>query len=125
MSTSANVIEYTICKDGEQVGHHRYNVMCQPHFEDLLKFQPLEDYTISPYGYDEDEDLWGGKSKNLKVFMDDLEDKKRKERIWKLEYRIKKWDEKAEDNENNKHNLSTSERTDWIMELQDLKEDNI
>jgi len=122
MSTSANVIEYGIYKDGEQVGHHRYNVMCKPNWEALEKFQPLDAHTISDYGYDEEEDLWEGKTTNLKVFLDRIAKDKKDIRIWKLEYRIKKWDEKAKDNENNKHNLSTSERTDWLMELQELKE---
>lgn len=41
-------------------------------------------------------------------------------RIDELHENIKKWDELAKDNENNKHNLSTSERQDWIDELNDL-----
>ena len=122
MSTSANVIEYTIYKGGEVVGHHRYHMMCKPHFEDLLKFQPLEEHTISPYGYDEDEELWEDESKNLKDFMDEIEKRKIGTRIGILMCRVKNWDRKAEDNPNNIHNLSTSERQDWLDEIRDLNE---
>lgn len=43
-------------------------------------------------------------------------------RIRKLKDKIKQWDELAKDNPNNIHNLSTSERQDWIDELDDLKD---
>ena len=46
--------------------------------------------------------------------------KKRKEL---LEKKIAEWDELAKDNEDNKHNLSTSERQDWVDELRDLNFD--
>ncbi|HKZ43108.1 MAG TPA: hypothetical protein VJ044_19270 [Candidatus Hodarchaeales archaeon] len=84
--TSANVIEYRIKKDGKEVGHHRENVMCTQHFEELVKFAPLEEHTITSYGYDEEEEYWEGKSKNLKRFLDDIakHDKKVKEALSKL-----------------------------------------
>ena len=37
-----------------------------------------------------------------------------------LEKKIAEWDELAKDNEGNKHNLSTSERQDWVDKLRDL-----
>ena len=37
-----------------------------------------------------------------------------------LKAKIAEWDELAKDNEDNKHNLSTSERQDWANELNDL-----
>jgi len=69
MTTSANVIEYRIEKDGAAVGNHHYNIMCKSHFEELLKFQPLEEHTITPYGYDEEEDYWEDESENLNDFL--------------------------------------------------------
>lgn len=71
MSTSANVIEYEIRKDGKFVGHHRQNLLCEGHYEDLLQFEPLEEYTIFPYGYNEDEEIWEGREQNLKKFLID------------------------------------------------------
>ena len=50
--------------------------------------------------------------------------KNKKERIKKLEARIKKWDEYAKNNPNNIHNLSTSERQDWVDELIEIKNGN-
>jgi hypothetical protein len=47
--------------------------------------------------------------------------KNKKERIKKLEARIKKWDELSKNNPNNIHNLSTSERQDWVDELIEIK----
>jgi hypothetical protein len=44
-----------------------------------------------------------------------------KKKIKSLRDKIKLWDKLAEDNENNKHNLSTSERQDWLDELKDIK----
>ena len=46
MSTSANVIEYRIEKDGKQVGSYRQHLLCKSHYEELLKYQPLGDHTI-------------------------------------------------------------------------------
>jgi hypothetical protein len=56
--TSANVIEYRIERDGKEVGHHRVNVMCKDRFEELLKFEPYSEHTITAYGYDEEEEYW-------------------------------------------------------------------
>ncbi len=67
--TSANVIEYRIEKDDKEVGHHRENVMCHSHYEELLKFLPLKDHAITPYGYDEEEEYWEGETQNLEVYL--------------------------------------------------------
>ena len=69
MSTSANVIEYIIEKDGVEVGHHRENVMCHSHYEKLLKFEPLNEHTITPWGYDEEEEEWYGDTENLEDYL--------------------------------------------------------
>lgn len=57
--TSANVIEHTIYKDGEEVGSFRKHIMTTyPLYSDLLKYQPLNEHQILAWGYDEDEDYW-------------------------------------------------------------------
>lgn len=43
-------------------------------------------------------------------------------RIIALKEKIADWDELAKDNEGNKHNLSTSERQDWVEDLIDLND---
>jgi len=72
MSTSANVIEYRIRKNSEIVGYHRENIMCKNHFEDLLKYKPLNKHRIQSFGYDEDEEYWEGKSINLEKYLKNL-----------------------------------------------------
>lgn len=67
--TSANVIEFRIEKNGKHVGHHREHLMCKSHYEELLKFQPLNNHTITPYGYDEDEEYWESETENLNTFI--------------------------------------------------------
>lgn len=70
MSTSANVIEYEIQNlRGERVGHHRQNVLCKINNEPLLKYQPLFDHYILPFGYDEEEEYWVGKRMKLDKFL--------------------------------------------------------
>jgi len=67
--TSANVIEFRILKLGKEIGHHRENILTKNHYDNLLKFQPLSEHTITPYGYDEDEEYWEDKSENLNSFL--------------------------------------------------------
>ena len=67
--TSANTVEYTILKDGKQVGRHRQNVMCQTCNDGLEQFQPYEDYTIQSWGYDEEEEEWENEPENLKEWL--------------------------------------------------------
>jgi hypothetical protein len=69
MSTSANVVEYRIEKDGKTVGNYRQNLMCMSRFEEMLKYQPLEEHTVTPYGYDEEEDYWEDDTQNLKEYL--------------------------------------------------------
>jgi hypothetical protein len=75
--TSANVIEYRIEKNGEEIGNFRKHLMCRlPDYSDLLKYKPTSDYTITPYGYDEEEDYWEEETENLKDFLQGLKSNK-------------------------------------------------
>jgi hypothetical protein len=47
--------------------------------------------------------------------------KSKQKRIRELKALIKQWDELAKDNKNNKNNLSTSKRQNWVDELQELE----
>lgn len=68
--TSANVIEYRIKdKDGEERYHHRQNIMCKRDTRKLLLIKNPEEYTITPYGYDEEEEYWEGKPQNLAKWL--------------------------------------------------------
>jgi len=59
MSTSANVVEYSIHdKDGKSVGHLRNHLYCKMDWTPLLEFSPASEYVIFPYGYDEEDELW-------------------------------------------------------------------
>lgn len=68
--TSANVIEYTIERNGEAVGHFRKHLLCKlPDYSDLLKYTPLMEHTIRAWGYDEEEELWEDEPVNLEMFL--------------------------------------------------------
>jgi len=68
--TSTNIIEYTIFdKEDKQVGTHRQNIMCSKCNDGLEKFQPAEEFTIQPWGYDEEDDEWEGDRYNLKEWL--------------------------------------------------------
>ena len=70
MTTSANVIEYSIFKGEEEVGRHSQNIMCSTCNDGLEKFQPYEDFTIQAWGYDEEEEMWeNDKRENLKDWL--------------------------------------------------------
>jgi hypothetical protein len=70
MTTSANVIEYTIYKGKEQVGRFSKHLLCKyPDYAELLKYQPLNEYTIQAWGYDEEEDEWEENPENLEKFL--------------------------------------------------------
>lgn len=45
----------------------------------------------------------------------------KRKRILELKNLIFEWDKLSKDNDNNKHNLSTSERQDWVDELIELE----
>lgn len=71
--TSANVTEYRIeDKNGKQVGHHSQHAYCKTHWGDLLKFTPPEDFTITAYGLDEEEEEWEHDPINLAKFLEHL-----------------------------------------------------
>ncbi len=70
--TSANVIEYKIYKDDKVVGSHRINVMCEAYYEKLLIYQPLSEHTITPWGYDEEEEYWEDDTVDLEVYLKKL-----------------------------------------------------
>lgn len=67
--TSANVINYTIFKDGIEVGTHRQNIMCKRCNDSLLKFTTPSDFTILSHGLDEDDMEWFGDEVNLKDWL--------------------------------------------------------
>jgi len=70
MSTSANVIEYRITKNGKEVGYFRKHLMCKlPDYSDLLKYQPLSEHEITPNGYDEEDEYWEDDTQNLETFL--------------------------------------------------------
>lgn len=70
MPTSANVIEYDIIRGDKRVGHFRKNIMCRlPEYSDLLEYQPLNEHTIYPYGYDMEEELWEDDGQNLEDYL--------------------------------------------------------
>jgi hypothetical protein len=70
--TSANVTEYTIYdkETGEEVGTHSQHWYCKTKWENLLKFQPLENYEILTWWYDEEEEYNEGETVNLKDFVE-------------------------------------------------------
>lgn len=77
--TSANVIEYTIFKNDEQVGSFRKNCMCRlPEYSDLLKHQPLEEHSIEPWGYDENDEVWYDEEVNLHEFLFKMKNRNKK-----------------------------------------------
>jgi hypothetical protein len=68
--TSANVTHYIIRDSLDQaVGEHSQHLYCETNWEVLQKFQPYDNYTIQPWGYDEEENLWEGKKYNLRDFV--------------------------------------------------------
>lgn len=70
MATSANRINYRVLdKKGEQVGSHSHNVLCYDNYYMLLKFFPFENYTVVPWGYDEEEEEWEGEPQKLSDFL--------------------------------------------------------
>ena len=69
MTTSANVTEFTIFKDGEKVGTHRQHALCKSHWEELLKYEPISKHTIQAWGYDEEEEYWEDRPIRLNLFL--------------------------------------------------------
>lgn len=70
MSTSANVIEFRITKNNKVVGYFSKHLLCTfPLYSDLLKYLPLSEHEITPFGYDEDEEYWEDETQNLENFL--------------------------------------------------------
>jgi hypothetical protein len=69
--TSANVIEYSIFKNGDEVGQFRKHILTKyPLYSDLLKYQPLAEHEILAWGYNEDDEYWeDDESQNLEKFL--------------------------------------------------------
>lgn len=73
MATSANVTEYTIYKDKKEVGHFRKHHLTKwPDYAELLKYQPLSEYDILPWGYGYEDEYWEGKKQNLENYLQDM-----------------------------------------------------
>ena len=71
--TSANVVHYRIKRNGEVVGEHSQNVMCHTRWHRLIDYTPFSEHTITPYGEDENEAPWTGKTTTLLEFFSELE----------------------------------------------------
>lgn len=58
--TSANVIYYTIRKNGKKVAEIRHNILCDmtPIFNKIKDFEPDSDFTIQASGFDCEEAEW-------------------------------------------------------------------
>lgn len=68
--TSANVTNYTIRDlQGNEVGKHSQHCYCKTNWGVLLKFTPYENFTIQPWGEDEEEEIWEGETYNLRDFI--------------------------------------------------------
>lgn len=68
--TSANKISYAIYdKNHKRVGSHSQNIMCSTNNDSLMAFTPASEFTILPYGYDEEEEYWEGKEENLQKWL--------------------------------------------------------
>lgn len=70
MSTSANVREYKIYRDGKIVGGYHINLMCKIQYTPLLKYTPANEHTIIEYWYDEDEEYHEKEEIPLDKFLD-------------------------------------------------------
>lgn len=71
--TSANVTNYRIEDlSGKEMGTHSQHHYCNTHWGDLLKFTPPENYTITAYGLDEEEEEWEDEPMSLAVFLERL-----------------------------------------------------
>ena len=75
MTTSANVIEYIIEKNGGIVGYYRQNILCKTKYHELLKFKPISEHTIQAWWYDEEEDRNEDEPINLETFLKGIREK--------------------------------------------------
>ncbi len=81
--TSANVTNYSIRDlSGKEVGKHSQHAYCKTKWGELLKFTPLNQHTITPWGYDEEEEYWERDTTNLQDFINKLKANNATFRTW-------------------------------------------
>lgn len=52
-------------------------MLCKlPDYADLLVYQPLSEHTITPFGYDEEDEYWEIDTVNLEVYLRKINDSK-------------------------------------------------
>lgn len=108
---TGNLVELTVYK------HENGGMFALDSSWILNEFDHDEDKCIVPNPFD----LTG------ETFVELIETSERVDiysRIIELDRKIREWDMLALDNEGNRHNLSTSERTDWLQEKNDLLNKN-
>ena len=81
--TSANVTNYRIDDlTGKTVGELSQHVYCKTKWGELLQYTPPENYTITAYGEDEDEESWENDPVSLKTFIDKLKANRAQFNTW-------------------------------------------
>ena len=71
--TSNWITYYTIYDlNDNAVGHHEQHALCKTHWGDLLQYTPPENFIISSYWYDEEDEFVDGEECSLKEFIDKL-----------------------------------------------------
>jgi hypothetical protein len=80
MTTSANVTEFTIRRDGIKVGEHREHALCKYFYHELLKYQPATEFTIQSHWPDEDEVVHDGEEMSLDTYLQHYRDMGRRYR---------------------------------------------
>ena len=58
--------------NGKEVGRHSQHCLCKTKWGKLLVFTPPENYTITAWGEDEEEERWENDPMSLKEFIDKL-----------------------------------------------------
>jgi hypothetical protein len=68
--TSANVFYLSVYdKDEKRVGLHRYNMLTEFNYNNLLVHTPHKEHTVLSWGYDEEEEVWEDEIMNLEEFL--------------------------------------------------------
>ena len=69
--TSANVTSYIIYNKGtdNEAGKHSEHAYCKPRWNNLLRFDPPENYEIYTWWLDEEEEYYDHPRENLKDFL--------------------------------------------------------
>ena len=68
--TSTNTVTYIIRRESIRVGSHYVNRLCNPHWEELERFDPYDGLTIQATGLDEDDESWEGEPTPMTNFME-------------------------------------------------------